>query len=78
MGIAPLYSLLTFYLVVVECRDLPNPERGNMDALLHQPGFFGTRANFAADMTLLISILVAMLFTYGVQLACQEKFQTHR
>ena len=49
-----------------------------MEDLLHKPGFFGTSANFAADMTLVISILVAILFTYGFWLVRREKYQTHR
>ena len=40
-----------------------------MTDLLHAPGFLGTNANFAADMTLLLSILVALIFTYGAYLA---------
>ncbi len=49
-----------------------------LDNLLHQPGFFGTSANFAADMTLAISILVAALFTYGFILARQGNYKSHR
>jgi uncharacterized membrane protein YozB (DUF420 family) len=49
-----------------------------MNDLLHQPGFFGTSANFAADMTLAISIFVALLFTYGFRLARQGRYETHR
>ena len=30
-----------------------------MTELLHQPGFLGTSANFAADMTLVLDFLVA-------------------
>lgn len=40
-----------------------------MTELLHSPGFLGTNANFAADMTLALSILVAILFTFGAYLA---------
>lgn len=40
-----------------------------MTELLHSPGFLGTNANFAADMTLVLSILVAILFTFGAFLA---------
>lgn len=36
-----------------------------MNEILHQPGFLGTSANFAADMTLLIMIVGAGIFTYG-------------
>ncbi len=40
-----------------------------MTELLHSPGFLGTSANFAADMTLVLSILVALTFTFGALLA---------
>jgi hypothetical protein len=40
-----------------------------MTDLLHAPGFLGTSANFAADMTLILSILVGLTFTFGAWLA---------
>jgi hypothetical protein len=40
-----------------------------MEDLLHADGFLGTSANFAADMTLLLSILVAICFTGGAFIA---------
>ena len=40
-----------------------------MDGLLHADGFLGTSANFAADMTLVMSIVVALCFTFGAVLA---------
>lgn len=40
-----------------------------MEEILHAPGFLGTNANFAADMTLIVSILIAFLFSYGAYLA---------
>ena len=49
-----------------------------MTELLHQPGFLGTAANFAADMTLLLSILVALTLTAGVVMALRQKYQVHR
>ena len=49
-----------------------------MNEILHQPGFLGTNANFAADMTLLVSIVVAILFTMGVVLAIKGRYQAHR
>jgi uncharacterized membrane protein YozB (DUF420 family) len=45
---------------------------------LHQPGFLGTNANFAADMTLTLSILVVLLFTLGFYLAVRGKYDTHK
>jgi hypothetical protein len=49
-----------------------------MTDILHNPGFFGTNANFAADMTLLLSIVVAILFSIGFYLARKGKYDTHK
>jgi hypothetical protein len=49
-----------------------------MNEILHQPGFWGTRANFATDMTLTISIVVAILFTAGVIMAVKKRYEIHR
>src|SRR3970040_83116 len=40
-----------------------------MTEILHAPGFLGTNANFAADMPLVLSILVALIFTTGAWIA---------
>ncbi|MBI3160457.1 MAG: DUF420 domain-containing protein [Chloroflexi bacterium] len=49
-----------------------------MTDLLHSPGFLGTNANFAADMTLVMSILVALIFSVGYWLAKRGKYDTHK
>jgi uncharacterized membrane protein YozB (DUF420 family) len=49
-----------------------------MSELLHQPGFLGTSANWAADMTLVVSLLVAALFTTGAYLAVRGQYGAHR
>ena len=49
-----------------------------MEDLLHQPGFLGTSANFAADMTLAVSLVVAGLLTLGFVLARKKRYQVHR
>ena len=49
-----------------------------MVELLHQPGFLGTSANFAADMTLVLSLLVAAALTAGFVLARRGDYRTHR
>jgi uncharacterized membrane protein YozB (DUF420 family) len=49
-----------------------------MVEILHRPGFLGTSANFAADMTLVISLVVAGLFTVGFALARARKYAVHR
>ena len=40
-----------------------------MTELLHMPGFLGTAANFAADMTLTLMVLAGLIFTFGAYLA---------
>ena len=49
-----------------------------MNELLHQPGFLGTSANWAADFTLIISLFVAALFTLGVVFAVRGQYGAHR
>lgn len=49
-----------------------------MTGILHQPGFLGTNANFAADMTLVLMLLIAALFTVGFILARQRRYVEHR
>lgn len=46
--------------------------------LLHSPGFLGTEGNFAADMTLTLSLLVITLFSIGFYLARIGKYETHK
>ena len=49
-----------------------------MNDFLHRPGFFGTSANFAADFTLVMMILIASIFSVGVVLAVKKKYDLHR
>lgn len=49
-----------------------------MTELLHQPGFFGTAANFAADATLVAMLIIALLFTVGAGLAHLHRYTAHR
>jgi uncharacterized membrane protein YozB (DUF420 family) len=49
-----------------------------MDAIFHRPGFLGTTANFAADMTLVAMLLIAALFTAGTALAKARRYDAHR
>ena len=49
-----------------------------MVELLHQPGFLGTSANFAADMTLVLSLLVAGALSLGFVLARRGDYRSHR
>ncbi|HEY1408187.1 MAG TPA: hypothetical protein VF434_04550 [Promineifilum sp.] len=49
-----------------------------MTELLHRPGFLGTSANWAADMTLVASAVVVLLLTIGVLLAVRGQYRAHR
>lgn len=49
-----------------------------MAELLHRPGFLGTSANWGADMTLIVAIIVAILFTVGVVMARRKRYDIHR
>lgn len=49
-----------------------------MNEFLHQPGFLNTNANFAADMTLVLMLVIAALFTFGFYLARRRKYEAHR
>ena len=49
-----------------------------MVELLHRPGFLGTNANFAADMTLVLMLVVALMFTIGFYMARRKKYEVHR
>lgn len=49
-----------------------------MVELLHRPGFLGTSANLAADMTLVLSLLIAGALTIGFFLARGKHYGTHR
>jgi len=45
---------------------------------LNQPGFLGTHAPFISDLTLILILLTAILFTIGWQLARHKHFEAHR
>ena len=49
-----------------------------MIKFLNQPGFLGTRAPFLSDLTLILILLTAILFTIGWQLAQHKHFEAHR
>lgn len=49
-----------------------------MNQFLHQPGFLGTNANRAVDLTLVLMLLAAALFTFGFVLARQRRYRAHR
>ncbi|MCH7662593.1 MAG: DUF420 domain-containing protein [Chloroflexi bacterium] len=49
-----------------------------MTDLLHQPGFLGTAANFGADVTLTLSILMAAILTVGYYLVRKGRYEGHK
>lgn len=49
-----------------------------MNELFHKPGFLGTAANWAADMTLVLMIIIAATLTVGVVLARRKRYGAHR
>jgi len=49
-----------------------------MKIFLTQPGFLGTRAPFISDLSLILILLTAVLFTIGWQLARIKHFKEHR
>ncbi len=49
-----------------------------MMAFLTAPGFFGTRATMRSDLTLVLTLLTAVLFTIGWRLAVRKRYEAHR
>jgi uncharacterized membrane protein YozB (DUF420 family) len=49
-----------------------------MEGFLHRPGFLGTNANLAADVTLIVILLTAGLFSLGAWLARRKRYGIHR
>jgi uncharacterized membrane protein YozB (DUF420 family) len=49
-----------------------------IQALLTGAGFLGTRAPLHSDLSLLLILLSAILFTIGWRLAVRKKFKAHR
>jgi uncharacterized membrane protein YozB (DUF420 family) len=49
-----------------------------MITFLNHPGFLGTHAPFISDLTLILILLTAILFTIGWQLALHKHFEAHR
>jgi uncharacterized membrane protein YozB (DUF420 family) len=49
-----------------------------MISFLNRPGFLGTHAPFLSDLTLILILLTAVLFTIGWQLARHKHFEAHR
>jgi len=45
---------------------------------LNQPGFLGTQAKLLSDLSLILILLTAILFTIGWQLARHKHYEAHR
>jgi uncharacterized membrane protein YozB (DUF420 family) len=45
---------------------------------LNGPGFLGTHAPFISDLTLILILCTAVLFTIGWQMARRKRFEIHR
>ena len=48
-----------------------------MKDLLNGPGFLGTNATFRPDVTLVLILVTAVLFTIGWQLAVRKRYAAH-
>jgi uncharacterized membrane protein YozB (DUF420 family) len=42
------------------------------------PGFLGTRATIRSDLTLVLTLITAVMFTIGWQLAVRKHYEAHR
>ena len=49
-----------------------------MNTLLNGPGFLGTNAPFRSDVTLILILVSAVLFTIGWRLAVRKRYDSHR
>ena len=49
-----------------------------MKDFLTDPGFLGTKATLRSDLTLVLILVSAVLFTIGVVLAKRQRYQAHR
>jgi uncharacterized membrane protein YozB (DUF420 family) len=49
-----------------------------MVELFHSPGFLGTAANFLTDLTFVLMLCIAALFTLGFILARRRRYEAHR
>jgi uncharacterized membrane protein YozB (DUF420 family) len=49
-----------------------------MKDFLTAPGFLGTRATLCSDLTLILALFTAILFTVGLILARRKQFTAHR
>lgn len=49
-----------------------------MIGIFKDPGFLGTKAHLYSDVTLILILISAALFTIGWQLAVHKRYQAHR
>lgn len=51
---------------------------GHLTDFLTSPGFLGTRATLRSDLTLVLTLLTAVLFNIGFLLVRQKQYEAHR
>lgn len=49
-----------------------------MNSFLESPGFLGTNATMRTDVSLILTLISAALFSYGWWLAVRKRYKTHR
>jgi len=49
-----------------------------MESFLDQLGFLGTKAPVRSDITLILILITAILFTIGYRLAIRKRYEAHR
>lgn len=49
-----------------------------MNSFLESPGFLGTNATMRTDISLIVTLISAALFSYGWWLAVRKRYKTHR
>jgi uncharacterized membrane protein YozB (DUF420 family) len=71
---------LHYYAVkAVSFFELDKPKSGEaIMNFLNQPGFMGAHAPFLSDLTLILILLTAILFTIGLLLARRKHYEAHR
>ena len=64
--------------IILKYVDLQIFWEGLMSGLLRGPGFLGTGATFRSDVTLILILFTAVLFTIGWRLAVHKHYTAHR
>jgi len=70
--------MLAFLVQYNNVRFRSFPRRKALFNFLAAPGFLGTRASVRSDLTLVLILFAAVLFTVGWQLAAHKRYEAHR